>query len=39
MNQTIYQDKRLVNRAMDSLTEIILPRAQLYDQDILAVKN
>jgi hypothetical protein len=39
---TIYQDKRLVNGAMDSITEIIWPlfrRAQLYDQDILAVKK
>jgi hypothetical protein len=41
MNQKIYQDKRLVNGDMDSITEIIWPlfqRAQLYDQDILAVK-
>jgi hypothetical protein len=41
MNQKMYQDKRLVNGVMDSLTEIIRPlfrRAQLYDQDILAVK-
>jgi hypothetical protein len=41
MNQKIYQDKRLVNGPMDSITEIIWPlfrRAQLYDQDILAVK-
>jgi hypothetical protein len=41
MNQKIYQVKRLVNGAMDSITEIIWPlfwRAQLYDQDILAVK-
>jgi hypothetical protein len=42
MNQKIYQDKRLVNGAMDPITEIIWPlfrRGQLYDQDILAVKN
>jgi hypothetical protein len=40
MNQKLYQDKRLVNRAMDSITDIIWPlfRYQLYDQDILAVK-
>jgi hypothetical protein len=41
MNQNIYQYKRLVNGAMNSITEIIWPlfrRAQLYDQDILAVK-
>jgi hypothetical protein len=41
-NQKIYQDKRLVNGAMDSITEIIWPlfrRAQLFDRDILAVKN
>jgi hypothetical protein len=41
MNQKIYQDKRLVNGAMDYVTEIIWPlfrRAQLYVQDILAVK-
>jgi hypothetical protein len=40
MNQKIYQDKRLVNDAMDSITTIIWPLfqcAQLY-QDILAVK-
>jgi hypothetical protein len=38
INQKIYQEKRLVNGAMDSITEIIWPlfqRAQLYD---LAVK-
>jgi hypothetical protein len=37
----IYQDKRLVDGAIDSITEIIWPlfrRAQLYDQDILAAK-
>jgi hypothetical protein len=41
MNQKIYQDKRLVNDAMDYITECIWPlfrRAQSYDQDILAVK-
>jgi hypothetical protein len=41
MNQKIYQVKRLVNGAMDSITEIIWPlfrRAQSYDQDIQAVK-
>jgi hypothetical protein len=41
MNQKIYQDKRLVNYAMDAITEIIWPlfrRSQFYDQDILAVK-
>jgi hypothetical protein len=41
MNQNIYQDKRLVNGAMLNITEIIwslFRRAQLYDQDILAVK-
>jgi hypothetical protein len=41
MNQKIYQVKRLVNDAMDAIIEIIWPlfrRAQLYDQDILAVK-
>jgi hypothetical protein len=41
INQKIYQDKRLVNGAMDSITEIIWPlflRTQLYDQDIWVVK-
>jgi hypothetical protein len=41
MNQNINQDKRLVNGAIDSIIEIIwalFRRAQLYDQDILAVK-
>jgi hypothetical protein len=41
MNQKIYQDKRLVNGAMYSITVIIGPlfrRAQLYDQDILTVR-
>jgi hypothetical protein len=41
MNQKIYQDKRLVDGAMDSISEIIWPlfrRAQLYGQDILAAK-
>jgi hypothetical protein len=41
MKQKIYQDKRLVNGAMNSITEILWPlfrRVQLYDQDILAVK-
>jgi hypothetical protein len=40
MNHKEYQDKRLVNSAMDSITETIWPlfrRAQLNDQDILAV--
>jgi hypothetical protein len=38
MNQKIFQDKRLVNGA---ITEIVWPlfrRAQLYDQDIAALK-
>jgi hypothetical protein len=41
MNHKIYQDKRLVNGAMDAITEIIWPlfrSAKLYDQDIPAVK-
>jgi hypothetical protein len=42
MNQKIYQDKRLVNGAMDAISEIIWPffrRSQLYDQDLPAVKR
>jgi hypothetical protein len=41
MNQKIYQGKQLVNGAMVAITEIIwqfFRRAQLYDQDIPAVK-
>jgi hypothetical protein len=41
MNRKIYQDKRLLNGAMDAITEIIWPffwRAQLYGQDLAAVK-
>jgi hypothetical protein len=36
MNQKIYQDKCLVNDAMDSITELIWPhfrRAQLYERE------
>jgi hypothetical protein len=42
MNQKIYQDKRHVNGAMDAIFEVIWPflrRAQLYDQDLSAVKR
>jgi hypothetical protein len=41
MNQKIYQGKRLVNGARDSITEIIwqlFRSAQLYDLEVLAVK-
>jgi hypothetical protein len=41
INQKMFQDKRLVNGALDSILTIIWPLfqcAQLYDQDILAVK-
>jgi hypothetical protein len=42
MNQKIYQDKRCANGGMDAISEIIWPflrRAQLYDQDLPAVKR
>jgi hypothetical protein len=41
MNQKIYQDKRLVNGAMDAISEnyLVILSTQLYDQDLPVVKK